>query len=308
VIDHGKTFVSTTDWAANRAAAKSSLGDVIYRFGSPSSYNQGAAPVFQGSGHNQLFGAHNIQWIWPYHWKRPHAEAGDKWPDPVGYTASGIALPGAGNFLIYDNRVFAPTVAAGGSKIIEINPYLNAAGVNTGAYVNPPDAGYTTASHTGMCGWTVDYISKQVTWSYQSKSSNSHYSIHISGTQRLPNGNTSINSGTQGHMFEVTPTGEVVWEYLWPGIAGPTAPTIITDARVYNIFRHYRYGKDYPGLAGRDLTPMGTITGKLPSVVGSGITYPKPVTYFGFGFGAGGATVGGGGGIGAGTGGGVGGY
>jgi hypothetical protein len=310
VIDHGKTFVSTTDWAANIAAAAGPAGDVIYRFGSAAAYNQGEAPGWQTSGKNQLFGSHNIQWIWPYHWKRPHSEAGDKWPDPAaGYNASALALPGAGHFLIFDNRVFSPTLTAGGSKVIEINPYLNAAGVDTGAYVNFPVAGYTKSSAPGTNGLSVDYISKQVVWSYKSKNPNSCFSPHISGAQRLPNGNTSINSGTQGHLFEVTSAGEVVWEYQWPGLAGSRAQTTVTDNQLNNMFRHYRYGVNFPGLAGRDLTPIGTITGKLPQVVGSGITYPQPVTYYGFGFGAGGATVGGGGvGAGAAGGGGGGGY
>jgi len=305
VIDHGKTFVSTTDWAANRAAAKGLAGDFIYRFGNPSAYKQGTAPGFQNGGDQQMYGSHNIQWIKPYHWARPHAEAGDKWPDPVGYTASGIALPGAGNFLIFDNGCYNPTGYR--SKILEINPYLNAAVVNTGAFVNPPDAGYTTVAGGGGVGGRK--ISKQVVWSYQSIWANSFYSQHISSAQRLPNGNTSITSGTQGHKFEVTPTGEVVWEYITPTVSGGFLTVRRDEDKTpFNIYRHYRYGKDFPGLAGKDLTPMGTITGRIPSVIGSDFKYPAPVTYYGFGFGAGGATVGGGGGVGAGTGGGAGGY
>ena len=252
-----------------------------------------------------MFGAHNIQWIRPYHWNRPHPEAGDKWPDPVGYTKSGIALPGAGHFLIFSNGCFKPTGFL--SRVLEINPYLNAAGVDTGAYVNPPDAGYTKATPSGFGprSGQRDYTSKQVVWSYKSSSANSFAAIAISGMQRLPNGNTSIMSGTQGHMFEVTPTGEVVWEYIWPGVAGPNAKTVVSDSGTTAMYRHYRYGKDYPGLAGKDLTPIGTITGRIPSVVGSGITYPTPVTYYGFGFGAGGSTAGGGG-LGAGSSGGTG--
>jgi len=311
VIDHGKTFVSTTNWAANKAAAAGPDGDFIYRFGNPSAYNQGKAPSYYSEGHHQMYGSHNIQWIRPYHWERPHPEAGVQfgtrwtWPDPVGWTKSGIANPGAGNFLIYDNGLWNMSEWRR-SKILEINPYLNATGVNTGAFVNPPDAGYTQTARTSQ-GGTVGYrqISKQIVWKYEANRQNSFYSSHISGMSRLPNGNTSIMAGNQGHMFEVTPTGEVVWEYVNPGVVG-AAKTIVKDGEEQQMFRHYRYGNDYPGLAGKDLTPQGTITGRIPSVVGSGITYPKPVTYFGFGFGASGSTVGGGGGIGGGTGGGTG--
>jgi hypothetical protein len=299
VIDHGKTFVSTTDWAANRAAAMGPLGDYIYRFGNPASYNQGAAPSCGWQqcyeGEQQIWSAHNIQWIKPYHWERPHAEAGDNWPDPVGYTKSGIANPGAGHFLIFDNGEFNPSGFR--SRIREINPYLNAAGVDTGWFVNPPDAGYT-----GNVGQTR--TSKQIVWNYQSKVLTSFYSRNTSGMSRLPNGNTSIQSSAQGHSFEVTPTGEVVWEYQFPNW-GSKAVTVMTDSvGATKLFRHYRYSPDYPGLAGKDLTPRSTITGRIPRTVGSDFTYPAPVTYTGFGFGATGVTGGSGGGVGgsAGTG------
>jgi hypothetical protein len=303
VIDHGKTFVSTADWAANRTAAKGPLGDFIYRFGNSASYNQGTAPSFMSEGTQQIWLAHNIQWIRPYHWERPHAEAGDNWPDPLGYTKSGIANPGAGNFLIYDNGEFNPTGFR--SRIREINPYLNAAGVNTGWFVNPPLAGYSgpvSGNDTVAVGGTR--TSKQVIWNYQSKVLTSFYSRNTSGCQRLPNGNTSIQSSAQGHSFEVTPTGEVVWEYQFPGY-GAAAKTVMTDSvGATKLFRHYRYSPDYPGLAGKDLTPRSTITGRIPRTVGSDFTYPTPVTYYGFGMGAGGTTVGGGSSVsgGAGTG------
>jgi len=272
VIDHGETFVSTTDWAANRAAAAGPDGDFIYRFGNPSAYNQGLAPSFRNEGEQQIYGAHNIQWIRDYHWERPHPEAGDNWPDPS--TVFAETMPGAGNFLIYDNGCYNPTVTR--SRVREINPFLNDAGVNTGWFVNPPDAGYT-----GTVGATQ--TSKQIVWSYESRNPNSFYSRHISGAQRLPNGNTSINSGTQGHMFEVTPDGEVVWEYLYPGVAGPDAKTIRTDSDSISMFRHYRYGTDYPGLAGKDLSPIDTLTGRLPRQVGEDQTYPTSVPITGWG-------------------------
>ena len=302
VIDHAKTFVSTTDWAANRAAAKSPDGDIIYRFGNPSNYNQGIKPSFQYEGHSQMYGAHDIQWIRPYHWERPHPEAGDKWLDPAAlYGTKSVALPGAGNFLIFDNGCYNPTGYR--SRILEINPYLNAQGVNTGWFVNPPDAGYTkTVQPDGAVGRGVSNRSKQIVGLFQSTQPNSFYSSYISGMQRLPNGNTSINAGADGHMFEVTPTGEVVWEYLWPGVVG-SSKTVTVDATAGLMYRHYRYGANYPGLAGKDLTPQGTITGRLPRLVGSTDTYPAPVTYTGFGYAPGGTTAGGGGAAGGASGG-----
>jgi hypothetical protein len=305
VIDHDKTFVSTTDFTKNAAAAAGPDGDIIYRWGAPASYNAGKSPGFMTEGDNQMYGSHNIQWILPYHWKKPHLST-DTWPDPSTYTKSGIALPGAGNFLIFDNGCYNPTGMR--SRILEINGRIGASGaveVPAGKYIDPVVAGYQSAANA------VYHKSKQLVYSYSSNLLNSFYSSFISGMQRLPNGNTSINSGAQSHMFEVTPSGEVVWEYIFPGVVG-SASTIQVDAGMAIsgvMYRHYRYGKDHPGLAGKDLTPKGTITGKIPALVGSGITYPTPVTYFGFGFGPSGSTSGGGGGVGAGgTGGGAGGY
>ena len=50
VIDHDGTFVSTTDWDANIAAASSDAGDFLYRFGNPSVYDQGEAPGYHNAG------------------------------------------------------------------------------------------------------------------------------------------------------------------------------------------------------------------------------------------------------------------
>jgi hypothetical protein len=89
------------------------------------------------------------------------------------------------------------------------------------------------------------------------------FSAAISGAQRLPNGKTLIDDGVQGTFIEVTPSGEVVWEYVNPVVKeGPLAknagiPTDpVREGELMNaVFRVYRYGPDYPGLAGRDLTP-----------------------------------------------------
>ena len=39
------------------------------------------------------------------------------------------------------------------------------------------------------------------------------YSNLMSGAQRLPNGNTLITEADVGRVFEITASGEVVWEY-----------------------------------------------------------------------------------------------
>lgn len=98
----------------------------------------------------------------------------------------------------------------------------------------------------------VDRSSNEVVWSYQGSPAAQFFSGHISGATRLPNQNTLVCEGTSGRLFEVTRSGEVVWEWWNP---------------VYNVrpdgesmgwlFRAYRYSPDFAGLAGRDLDPEG---------------------------------------------------
>ena len=244
VVDHGATFIPN-DPEGSRKLASGPKGDFIYRFGNPSAYKQGDAPSFVNEGYQQMYGAHNIQWI-----KK--------------------GLPGADNFLIFNNGNYNPRGTQ--SEILEINPFLDAEKNNTGKYVNPPDAGYNRQ--------TKD--SNQIVWSYKSARQSSFYSNFLSGCQRLPNGNTFICSGATGHFFEVTPDGEVVWEYINPvnRFSGAVAPIQKdSDDIVFAVFRAYRYGPDYPGLAGKDLTPKGKITelyvGKPAYVVPEGAVKAK---------------------------------
>jgi hypothetical protein len=100
------------------------------------------------------------------------------------------ALPGAGNLLVFDNQGEAgyPPVAlptTGGSRVLEIDP-----------------------------------VKKEIVWQYTGESSGgpswSFRSTHISAARRLPNGNTFIDEGQSGRLFQVTPDGEIVWEYVNP--------------------------------------------------------------------------------------------
>ena len=53
-------------------------------------------------------------------------------------------------------------------------------------------------------------------WSYTAPNKKDFYSWFISGAQRLPNGNTLINAGAVGIVFEVTPEKETVWKFSNP--------------------------------------------------------------------------------------------
>jgi hypothetical protein len=80
----------------------------------------------------------------------------------------------------------------------------------------------------------IDPIQQEIAWEYRGETSDqaqwAFFSSFISSARRLPNGNTLIDEGMNGRFFQVTPKGEIVWEYVSPyfarsGIAGlrPTA-------------------------------------------------------------------------------------
>ena len=86
-------------------------------------------------------------------------------------------------------------------------------------------------------------------WSYSDQGS--FFAPFISGAQRLPNGNTLICEGPNGRLFEVTPEGEVVWDFLndlgGDKDFGENHPPVPPHA----IFRAHRYAPDHPALKGR---------------------------------------------------------
>ncbi|MDZ4779932.1 MAG: aryl-sulfate sulfotransferase [Planctomycetia bacterium] len=62
---------------------------------------------------------------------------------------------------------------------------------------------------------------KEPVWSYAAPKRTDFYSSFISGTHRLPNGNTMICSGANGTLFEVTPEKEIVWKFINPTKENP---------------------------------------------------------------------------------------
>ena len=99
-------------------------------------------------------------------------------------------LPGAGNLLVFDNQGEAgyppvPLKVFPASRVLEINP-----------------------------------VTQEIVWSYSGDDSGrpawSFHSSFISNARRLPNGNTFIDEGMNGRFFQVTPQGDIVWEYVSP--------------------------------------------------------------------------------------------
>lgn len=178
-----------------------------------------------------------------------------RWGNPEAYDAGTAAdhqlfqqhdvnwidpgLPGSGHFLVFNNGVGRP--GGNASSADEIIPPVD----SNGDYALTSGSAYGPAAPT---------------WTYTA----SIFSSSRSSAGRLPNGNTLICSCTHGTIFEVTAGGAQVWEYHNPlngdgpleqGEPVPGSSSTLTN----NLFRAYRYAPDYPGLLGRDLTPLGPI-------------------------------------------------
>lgn len=99
-------------------------------------------------------------------------------------------LPGAGNLLLLDNEGGAgfPPAALGiypGSRVLEIDPEK-----------------------------------KEIVWQYTGQNSGqppwAFFTAFVGNVARLPNGNTLIDEGMNGRVFQITRSGEIVWEYVTP--------------------------------------------------------------------------------------------
>lgn len=120
-----------------------------------------------------------------------------------------------GNILLFDNGWHSRRTPFPGSRVIEVDPHTDS-----------------------------------VCWTYETKPGWAFYSSFISGAQRLDNGNTLICEGMQGRLFEVTPAGDLVWEFV--------SPFFGYEARWGNVnlvFRAYRYSPDFSGFQGKTFQP-----------------------------------------------------
>ena len=79
-------------------------------------------------------------------------------------------------------------------------------------------------------------------WSYSDP--DTFLSAFISGAGRLPSGNTIVCSGVVGRIFEVTPDGEVVWDYYSTLGGDVEPPEHAGKAPPYALYRADRYARD----------------------------------------------------------------
>jgi hypothetical protein len=62
----------------------------------------------------------------------------------------------------------------------------------------------------------VDPVSRRIVWEYRAPEPASFFTVSRGSNQRLPNGNTLIAQSDSGRAFEVTPEGQVVWDFWNP--------------------------------------------------------------------------------------------
>ena len=151
---------------------------------------------------------------------------------PEGY-------PGAGNLTVFSNRN-GPEEAQY-SKVYEIAPPTD----ENGNYILPEEAAFGP---------------DEPVWAYTATDPTTFLAPFISGASRLASGNTLVNSGPQGRFFEVTPEGEILWEYRDPYSGDVRMPDGSPPHPVgefpYAVFRATPIAADHPALAGRTLVPL----------------------------------------------------
>jgi hypothetical protein len=129
-------------------------------------------------------------------------------------------LPGEGNILIFDNGGMAGYGAPN-----PMAPY-----------------GMNNARRDYSRIVEIDPVAMKIVWDYDANKGGyrdlcKFFSDYVSSAQRLPNGNTLICEGSVGRLFEVTPKGETVWEYI--------SPYYQPKENFNMVYRAYRVPYDY---------------------------------------------------------------
>jgi hypothetical protein len=120
------------------------------------------------------------------------------WPreEDIIQSPHGLTMLDNGNILIFDNGN-----VRGWSRVIELNP-----------------------------------LTKKIAWEYHGEPKESFHSAQMANAQRLPNGNTLICEGAKNRIFEITPKGEIVWDFI---------STFNKTAGSELIYQASRYSPDY---------------------------------------------------------------
>ncbi len=83
-------------------------------------------------------------------------------------------------------------------------------------------------------------VTERIGWTYKGELADDFYSQMCGAAARLPNGNTLATESDRGRAIEVTPNGDIVWEYLNPKRAGDKGELVAT------LFEMTRLPADFP--------------------------------------------------------------
>lgn len=116
-----------------------------------------------------------------------------------------------GNILVFDNGNVRPGIPTPFSRVVEVDP-----------------------------------ATLGVAWSYEDAMRPAFFTPYMGGAQRLWNGNTHITESATGRLFEVTPSGEVVWEYVIPHFAEypDEAARRYVPGHHNSVFKTFRYARE----------------------------------------------------------------
>jgi hypothetical protein len=81
----------------------------------------------------------------------------------------------------------------------------------------------------------IDPLLQQIRWTYEGEPSRPLFSASNGAVRRLPNGNTLVVESNRGRAIEVTPGGEIVWEFYNPHRAGARNQLVATLFQVERI-------------------------------------------------------------------------
>ncbi|MEE4270300.1 MAG: arylsulfotransferase family protein [Thermoanaerobaculales bacterium] len=90
-------------------------------------------------------------------------------------------------------------------------------------------------------GWSrvveIDPLSEEIVWQYTGSEGRPFFSHSRGANERLANGNTLIIVGNRGRVIEVTPDGDIVWEFYCPVLKTGPAAGNVERAAIYRMSR-----------------------------------------------------------------------